>query len=166
MAIARDSNHMKFKVRNRKPMPTGKTLYRPAEYITVESLPSGNWDAFETPELQVIPERPLYMVCDCCLNKSDRLWVRQHYGFCTGFPNAGRNRRDYLAGAWAFCVYCWPLFERGNFDLLTARVATLNPDVSAKRVLLTYEVLAEAVYGDALTWESGQTLAPLRGLQT
>jgi hypothetical protein len=31
---------MKFKVKNRNPHPVSKTLYNPAEYITVEELPS------------------------------------------------------------------------------------------------------------------------------
>ena len=146
---------MRFKIKNPKPHRVDKTLYRPAEYLTVESLPSGKLDAFETPELQAIPERPLYMVCDCCLTKSDRLWIRRHYGFCTGFPNAGRLRRDYLEGAWGFCVHCWALFAKGETDVLAARVNTLNPETDVDWLRVTYGILREVVHGEARVWESG-----------
>lgn len=133
------------------------TLYTPAEYLTVETLPSGKLDSFEIPGLQAIPDRPLFMVCDCCLSKSDRLWILKHYGFCTGFPKAGRHRRDYLEGAWAFCVQCWPLFLERDIETLAARVVTLNSELDPYWVALTYRVLSDAVHGDVMTWNAGQS---------
>src|SRR4051794_33035791 len=118
-----------------------KTLYV-SHGITAARLPSGKLDAFEEFGLpKDFPARPDFLVCDCCLRRSDRLWFWQHRGFCMGFPCAGRARTIFCAGEWGFCVFCRALFDTRAFEALTARVVTLNPDLDGNHVLRLYQVL-------------------------
>jgi hypothetical protein len=107
-----------------------------------------------------LPDRPLWMVCDCCLAHVGKLWVLSHRGFCIGFANAGDYRVDFDAGAWGFCAGCHPLFAARDLTALAARVVTLNPlpiwgRVSARHL---YEALSGCVFGDYQTWEAGQPI--------
>jgi hypothetical protein len=143
---------MKFK-RRFSARDLRKTGYAPGE-ITIERLPSGNLDAYETPNVKPHPPRPEHLICDCCLIKTDRLWIWTHYGFCV--RTADSSRYQYLKGAWAFCVFCRPLFEARQSRILAARVKTLNPELDEDAMTKAYEVLGECVYGDCRTWEANQ----------
>lgn len=144
---------MTFKYRGSK-LDLSKTLYKQGPVI-IERLPSGKLDACQTVELLDIPDRPQRLVCDCCLASVDRLWIRNHRGFC--LPEvAGVPRQVFFAGYWAFCVYCWPLFEQRDLKTLVARVSTLNPELYAPGLAILHATLAECVWGDLRTWEAGQ----------
>lgn len=132
-----------------------KTLYEKGP-IVVERLPSGKLDAYETYKIaDDTHARPQWMVCDCCLRQSDRLWMWRHYGFCT-LQYDGVPRHDYYAGRWGFCVYCRPLFEKREISILTARVCTLNPELYARAIAALYSILPYVIYGEPALWESGQ----------
>jgi hypothetical protein len=133
-----------------KDVPLDKTLYGPSS-LSIEVLPSGKLDSYITPE-PGRPERPQWLVCDCCLRKSDRLWVWRHYGFCTAIR--GFRRREYLEGGWSFCVYCEPL--RGNRKALVARVVALNPQLDPLWLDSTYEVMLACLHGEVVAWQAGQ----------
>jgi hypothetical protein len=152
---------MKFKIKSRHKLNLDKTLYTQGDTF-IERLPSGILDAYQTPGLIAIPDRPEWMVCDCCLAHVDRLWIWSHRGF--GLPSIGGvPRHEFIAGYWSFCVYCRPLFESRELSTLAARVATLNSDLYAPGVAILYTVLADCVYGDVLTWEAGQPRVKVGG---
>ena len=131
-----------------------RTLYREGP-VFIEVLPSGRLDAFEQIQLIDIPERPEWLVCDCCLTKSDRLWIWNHYGFCLAQCD-GVPRHEYAAGQWGFCVYCRPLFERCELPVLVARIMTLNSDLHEPGIKVLFATLAQCVYGETIPWESGK----------
>lgn len=138
-----------------------KTLYTKGP-ITIEMLPSGKLDAFQNLQL-TIPERPLYLVCDCCLEKTERLWIWRHRGFCVYYPPSWRMRRvDLCEGAWGFCVFCKSLWERREIKTLAARVATLNPKThSADSMERMFSILPEVIHGESEEWQSGQAYPKL-----
>ena len=123
--------------------------------ITFERLPSGKLDAFETVGgTGHLPEFPLRLTCDCCLQKVDRLWCYRQRGFSMRIHG---RRLTLNEGAWAFCVYCHALYVAGDMAALTARVATLTrwkPEAYAA----VYALLPEVLEGPATAWESGQRI--------
>lgn len=149
----------RFKIPNRNPRKwSEKTRYVPPADLIVETLPSGKLDSYEVPTLTPLPRKPLTVICDCCLSKVDRCWIRRHLGFCIGWLRGGRSRVEYLEGWWSFCVQCWALFNARETNVLTARVCTLNEQLDPERVADVYGALAHVVYGDVITWETGQVL--------
>lgn len=149
---------MTFKYRRSK-LDLRKTLYREGPII-IERLPSGKIQAKQTVETADIPDRPQWLVCDCCMSRVDRLWWKKHRAFCFRFRADGEDyQREFFASGWSFCVYCWQLFNAGDIAALTARVVTLNPHLDPDGpggVRDAYEILAACVWGDVLTWEAGQ----------
>lgn len=103
------------------------------------------------------PERPEWMYCDCCVQRSDRLWYYQHSGFCI---QAFGRRVEFRESAWAFCVYCRPL--KDDALLLTARVVSFG-GYPLEWLRLLFSVLAMACYGEPKYWESGR-LCPRAGV--
>jgi hypothetical protein len=131
--------------------PSARSLLQSLD-TRLERRPSGAVDLVETIGSRGIPERPQWLVCDCCCERVDRLWYWRHYGFCTRLP--GCQSREFMAGWWAFCVYCRKL--KNDRRLLVARVATLNPDLRAQILDDTYEIMLACLYGEVHEWRSGQ----------
>ena len=101
-----------------------------------------------------VPDRPQWLVCDCCLAHMDRLWFWPHRGFCL-LPKV-RGGQELMAGHWAFCVYCEALWEQRDIPALLARTLTLNPELQGRLLENTYFSLPYAIYGEPIPWESGQ----------
>jgi hypothetical protein len=93
-------------------------------------------------------------MCDCCGTSVDRLWVHRYRAF--GVRLLDGQRVDAVAGGWAFCVYCHPLWQRGEIPILAARVASLDPTCEPRIFTGFYEVLAQCTDRDYLTWEAGE----------
>lgn len=139
---------MKFKARKR----IGKSLYIDDGQTHIRLSPAGKPETFMKPVIDPeIPLRPDWLVCDCCMNRVDRLWIRPHRAFCASYG----SRIEFVEGFWAFCVYCHALFQAGEIVALAARAETLNPELASARGI--YESLASSVYGEWQTWEAGQS---------
>lgn len=115
----------------------------------LERLPSGRVDAYDVLGMVGVPDRPLWLLCDC-LERADRLSFYPHRGFCLRF---GVQRAQYNAGHWAFCVFCRALMD--SADILAARSATLT-GIDAGRMKVTFVCTLLCICGDPVLWESGQ----------
>ncbi len=118
--------------------------------IRLERLPSGKLDACEILSNDPLPDKPLWLTCDYCLQQADRLWMYPYRGFCCRVRG---GRLEFPQSLWAMCVYCQPL--RSEPQVLAARCQTLA-DVSAELATVTFTVLNQCFYGDPQYWESGQ----------
>ncbi len=129
-----------------------KTLYRPGPPdVTIERLPSGAIDAVATFPV-IAPDRPEWLVCDCCLGHVNRLWFYRQLGFCM---RIGRNRLELQEGHWSFCVYCDALWRTRDIPMLLDRVLTLNPECK-EFVEVAYPLLPYVIYGEPQIWNGGE----------
>jgi hypothetical protein len=106
--------------------------------------------------------------CDCCLQPYDRLWFYPHRHFEMLFAG---ELQDYLAGWWAFCVYCRALKEQRDFHSLAARVISLAMPAEFRAEaaqatgvfeLLYRALVDDAICGDGVLWKEGQDRGPRR----
>lgn len=134
----------------RLPADPEKFLYRRL-YRTEDELANGRYVSIETygAPKGTIPNRPQWLVCDCCNRRADRFWIFRHYGF-----GIVRQNRVFDAGGWGFCVQCYAL--KNNLEILIARVMTLNPDLDQAAVREVYRVAFACFYGEVIEWQSGQ----------
>jgi hypothetical protein len=93
------------------------------------------------------------VVCDCCLQQTDRMWAYRHPAFC--FEDSCGSRSTFDPGWWGFCVYCHVLFRRRQLRLLTARVHVLNQHLFPPDLYALYATVAKAVFGESKEWEAG-----------
>ena len=107
-----------------------------------ETLPSGRLIAVRT----MGPDdsyRAGNRVCDCCLQAVNRYVRVDHWGF-----GMQESRIELMQGWWAYCVYCWALYSRGEIEPLVARVLTLNTDLDERVVRQLYSVLPYVMHGE------------------
>lgn len=121
--------------------------------VTAETLPDGRrFVTVDARDMQAIPDRPQWLVCDFCCQKADRLWCYPTFAF-----SSSRITCDETA-EWSACVHCYPLFDGGDFESLVARVVTLNPEIglTTKQLGNLYWTARAACRGPVILWESGQ----------
>ena len=70
-----------------------------------------------------IPEHPELLWCDFCLRQTGFMTFYTHRGVCVG---THAKNVVFEQGYWGACAMCKPLFESRAWDVLAARVCTLN----------------------------------------
>jgi hypothetical protein len=110
-------------------------------------------------EHPAVATHPRFLECDCCSSLADRLWVYRHYGFGLRLPDGAPL--GVLAGGWGFCVFCHALWQKGHLTALAARVEILSPGATKELTAPVYDLLAQCVYGEPVTWEAGEPYAKI-----
>jgi hypothetical protein len=111
-----------------------------------------------------LPEKPQWITCDFCDQKTEHATLRMSYTFCALVSHVLPYKYIQYDPGWASCVQCEALIKSRDVKTLVARSMSFHcydPMIALLKRQLHELALLSFSDDEPIIWESGQMIPPI-----